>query len=116
MDPIYACADIAGFYTAQCETELMVLKLAVEHAGVEICIAHPGVVTNSTTLSRAALASMLRVINIFTRAIPNVDRRALSAAVLSQAVRGFDKETLSNADLVRIGEAALQAKGNCRDF
>jgi hypothetical protein len=88
----------------------MVLKFRAEREGVEVCIAQPGVVTNSTTWSRAALASLFRVINVFTRAIPNVNRRELSAAVLNQAVHGFDKETLSNADLVRLGQAALQAK------
>jgi len=104
------CANIASSHAPQCKTELMVLKFPAEHEGVEVCIAQPGVVTNSTTWSRAALASLFGVVNVFTRAFPNVNRRELAAAVLNQAVRGFDKETLSNADLARLGHAALQAK------
>lgn len=37
-----------------------------------------------------------------------MDVRELSAAVISQAVHGFEKETLSNNDLVRLGQAALE--------
>lgn len=85
----------------------MVLKFA-ENDGVEVCIAQPGVVTNSTTWSRAALAFLFGIINVLTRAIPNVSRRELSAAVLNQAVHGFNKETLSNADLVRLGQEVLE--------
>jgi hypothetical protein len=50
---------------------------------------------------------MFQVTNLVTRTIPNVSRTQLSAAVLNQAVHGFQKETLSNNDLVRIGNAAL---------
>ncbi|KAJ5724054.1 hypothetical protein N7488_002089 [Penicillium malachiteum] len=74
------------------------------------CIAQPGVVTNSTTWSRATLAFLFRGVNLFTRRIPNVDRSELSAAVLHQAVYGFERETLLNNDLVRLGQAALKAK------
>ena len=85
------------------------LAFPAEHKGVEICIAQPGVITNSTTWSRAALASLFRVTNIFTRAFPNISRKQLAAAALAQAVGGIEKDTLSNADLLRLGLAALEA-------
>lgn len=85
------------------------LKLPADHDGVEVCIAQPGMVTNSTTWSWAILSSAFRVANVFTRAIPNVSRSELATAVLDQAIHGFEKETLSNADLVRLGQAGRQA-------
>ena len=93
----------------QGETEHRVLALPAEHERVEVCVAQPGVVTNSTTWSRAALACLFRVTNIFTRAFPNISRSELAAVVLDQAIRGFEKDTLSNADLVQLGLAALKA-------
>ncbi|KAL9063318.1 MAG: hypothetical protein Q9161_009527 [Pseudevernia consocians] len=91
------------------ETEHRVLAFPAEHNGVEVCIAQPGIVTNSTTWSRAALASLFRVINIFTSVFPNVSRKQLAAAVLDRALRGFEKDTLTNTDLLRLGNAALKA-------
>lgn len=88
-------------------TEHKVLAFPTEHEGVEVCIAQPGVITNSTSWSRAALASLFRVTNIFTRVFPNVSREQLAAAVLDLAMQGWEKDTLSNADLVRLGLAAL---------
>lgn len=54
---------------------------------------------------------MFRATNVVTRAIPNISVTELSAAILDQIVRGFEKEALSNADLVRIGQAALGKQG-----
>ena len=85
------------------------LAFPAEHNGVEVCIAQPGIVTNSTTWSRAVLASLFRVINIFTSVFPNVSRKQLAAAVLDRALRGFEKDTLTNTDLLRLGNAALKA-------
>lgn len=86
----------------------MVRKFPTQYEGTKICIAHPGVVTNSTTWSRAVVASVFRVMNLFTSAFPNVSRNELAAAVLNRAIYGFDREILSNTDLVRIGQSALQ--------
>ncbi|KPM45560.1 hypothetical protein AK830_g941 [Neonectria ditissima] len=90
------------------ETEHMVLDIPSGHPGVEVGIARPGVVRNSTTWSRAALASLFQVANVFTQSIPNVGLEELATAVLDQSVRGLESETLSNADLVRLGHAALR--------
>lgn len=92
----------------QCETENMVRKFPAQYEGTKVCIAHPGVVTNSTTWSRTMLASIFRVVNLFTRALPNVSRNELAAAVLNQVIYGFDKANLSNNDLIRIGQSTLQ--------
>ena len=50
---------------------------------------------------------MFSVLNLFTRAIPNVHLSEVAAALLNQAVQGFEQETLHNSDLVRIGQADL---------
>ncbi|KAJ2905282.1 hypothetical protein MKZ38_005795 [Zalerion maritima] len=89
------------------ETEHMVLDLPKKYDGVEVCIAQPGVVTNSTTWSRAVVASVFRATNTVTRVFPNVSRTQLAAAVLNQAIRGFEKETLSNTDLEEIVDDVL---------
>lgn len=86
----------------------MVLKFPAENESVEVCIAQPGVIANSTTWSRAIVANIFRVINLIGRPFPNIHRSELAAALLSQAVNGFEKEILLNADLVRIGHKALK--------
>jgi hypothetical protein len=94
----------------QRETELQLQEFSDSNANIEICIARPGVVTNSTTWGRAALASLLQLTDHFSRAIPNVGRSELAAAILSQILHGFSGEILSNVDLVGIGQEALRAK------
>lgn len=89
-------------------TEQMVLKFPQKYQGVDVCIARPGPVTNSATWARAAMNLMFRVTNTFARVLPNVTQEELAAAVLTQTVNGFGKEAFSNAELVRLGQAALQ--------
>ncbi|KAJ5910078.1 hypothetical protein N7504_004721 [Penicillium tannophilum] len=113
-DPTKKPAIMGDYQVMRCETELMVLKLPSEYPGVEICIAQPGVVVNSTSFGRSVLASTFRVVNTFTRAIPNIHRRELSAAVLDLAVKGFDQETVKNNDLVRRGQAVLKEKAESK--
>lgn len=84
------------------------LAFAAEHEGIEVCVAHPGMVTSSVTFWRAAQALLFGFINMFTRVIPNVSRAELSAAILGQVVHGFEKDLLANADLIQLGQAALQ--------
>jgi hypothetical protein len=88
----------------------MVFEFPKEKKGVEVCIAQAGVIANSTTWSRALVANLFRVVNFIGRPFPNIDRNELAAAVLDQAVNGIEKETLSNADLVRLGQQALKAR------
>ncbi|KAF8859615.1 hypothetical protein BDZ45DRAFT_353534 [Acephala macrosclerotiorum] len=91
------------------ETENMVLKFGAEHEGMEVCVAQPGMITSSVTFWRAAQARLFRFTNLFTRTIPNVSREEVAAAILSQVARGFEKEPLKNADLIRLGQAALKS-------
>jgi hypothetical protein len=42
--------------------------------------------------------------------LPEVDVSEIAATLLDQAVKGFEKETLLNEDLVRIGQNALKGQ------
>lgn len=88
----------------------MIRKLPGEYEGVEVCIARPGVITSSTTWIKATVASAFSATNFFTRAFANITLQEVSSAVLNQVVDGFEKGTLSNADLVRLGQAASELK------
>jgi len=90
----------------------MVRKFPEEYPDVEVCVVRPGLITNSTTWTNAAVASVFSVTNFFARVIPNVPLEVISAAVLNQAIAGFEKTMLSNADLVRLGQAALKTTGH----
>lgn len=87
------------------------LDFSTKYDGAEVSIAQPGLVTTySTTWQRAALARICSVFNLFTRALPNIDLTELAAAAVEQVVRGFEKETLLNNDLVHIGQVVLKAQ------
>ncbi|KAJ5154685.1 uncharacterized protein N7500_010124 [Penicillium coprophilum] len=107
-DPAERPIIMADYQIMRCNTELMVLKFPSEKEGIEVCIAQPGVISSSTTWSRALVANLFRILNLFGRPLPNVQRNELAAAVLSQVMDGFEKETLLNADLVRIGRRELK--------
>ncbi|KAJ5650222.1 uncharacterized protein N7484_003945 [Penicillium longicatenatum] len=110
QDPSQRPYFLGDYQVMRCETENMVRKFQTQYEETKVCIAHPGVVTSSTTWTRTVLGSIFGVVNLFTRAFPNVSQSELAAAVLDQAIDGFDKETLSNNDLVRIGQSVLQKK------
>lgn len=80
------------------------------HDQIDVHIVRPGMVWSRTTFWRSVVANLFRATSLLTSAVPNIDRTVLAAAMLDQAVRGFEKDDLSNADLVRIGEAALAKK------
>ncbi|KAK8036334.1 hypothetical protein PG993_008948 [Apiospora rasikravindrae] len=98
--------DINTQNLTQGRTEKLVEEFGKEHGQVDVHIVRPGMVWSSITRG-CVLANLFRAINLLTRAIPNISRMELAAAILDQAVRGFEKEHLSNADLVRIGGTAL---------
>ncbi|KAK8062663.1 NAD(P)-binding protein [Apiospora hydei] len=93
-------------------TDKLVQEFGKESGHVDVHIVRPGMVWSLITFWRSVLANFFRVLNLLTRAIPNISRTELAAAILDQAVSGFEKEHLSNADLVRIGGAALGKKAN----
>lgn len=86
----------------------MVQKFPRGKQGVEVCIARPGVIANSTTWSNTLVAKLFRIINRFGRTLPTIQRSELAAAVLNQAMDGLEKRTLLNADLVRLGRRELK--------
>jgi hypothetical protein len=43
--------------------------------------------------------------------IPTIGRAEMMAALLDQAMKGFGKDTLSNAEMVEIGKKALEKAG-----
>ncbi|RYO99413.1 hypothetical protein DL764_006808 [Monosporascus ibericus] len=92
------------------ETEKILQEFGAEHREVDVHIVRPGMVWSSITFWRSVQANIFRATNVLTRVIPNISLTELSAAILDQVVRGFEKEALSNADLVRIGGAALKKK------
>ncbi|KAK9860744.1 hypothetical protein MYU51_005967 [Penicillium brevicompactum] len=114
-DPTKKPAVWGDYQVMRCNTELMVLKFPAQNQGVEVCIAQPGVITNSTTWSRALVANIFRAFNVVGRPFPNIHRSELAAAVLNQAVNGFEKETLLNNELVRIGQKALKSQRGGQD-
>jgi hypothetical protein len=85
----------------------MVVAFGTEHEGLEICVAQPGMITSSVTFWRTAQAWLFGFTNMFTRAIPNIRRTELAAALLSQVVGGFEKDPLTNADLIRLGNSQI---------
>ncbi|KAJ7261741.1 putative nucleoside-diphosphate-sugar epimerase [Mycena haematopus] len=88
------------------ETENRVLAFAAEHSadGFEACVAKPGLITRS--FASSIFAAGIKLI----MGVGNVSREEVSAAILHQAIHGFEKEPLENDDLVRIGRKALNAE------
>ncbi|KAK3683409.1 hypothetical protein B0T22DRAFT_538509 [Podospora appendiculata] len=91
-------------------TEKLVLEFGAAHKDIiDVHIVRPGMVWTHLTFWRSVQASILRTINVVTRVIPNIARTELAAAMLDQITHGFEKQILTNADLVRIGGLALRA-------
>ncbi|KAK7912188.1 hypothetical protein PG985_014669 [Apiospora marii] len=92
------------------ETERLVKVFGQDNDRIDVHIVRPGMVWSSITFWRSMVAKLFRATNLLTSSIPNIGRTELAAAILDQAVRGFEKDDLSNADLVHIGEAALASR------
>jgi hypothetical protein len=85
----------------------MVQDFGREHKEIEVQIVRPGIILSSINLWRTLQANVIRASSYITSAIANVDRPVLSAALLDQVLHGFEKEILSNTDLVRIGRSKM---------
>jgi len=88
------------------EAESRILDYAKESKGaVEACVAKPGLIgaPGRTGLLMQAVQTVGRSII----GLPKVDVSEIAATLLDQAVKGFDKDTLLNEDLIRIGQKAL---------
>ncbi|KAK8115248.1 hypothetical protein PG999_007317, partial [Apiospora kogelbergensis] len=83
-------------------TEQIVQEFGKEHQQVvNTYIVRPGMVWSHITFWRSVQGNMFRAMNLVTRAIPNIGRTELAAAILDQAVNGFqkDQKIVPNADL-----------------
>ncbi|PQE33672.1 hypothetical protein CJF32_00010841 [Rutstroemia sp. NJR-2017a WRK4] len=88
------------------EAENRVLAFAqASNGSVEASVAKPGLI-----LAPGRQGPVTQVLSTIGRAIiglPKVDVSEISATLLDQAINGFTKETLENADLVEIGQRKL---------
>ncbi|EXJ53443.1 uncharacterized protein A1O5_13311 [Cladophialophora psammophila CBS 110553] len=91
------------------ETENQVLAFASSHAGeIEATVAKPGLITQPGSILHWLRATMLW----FMVSVPSVSVVDISAAMLDQAVNGFEKDPLQNQDLIRIGQRVLGEKNS----
>ena len=71
---------------------------------MEACAAKPGLITPPGQSLKTVFATVMR----YVMSLPSVGVKEISAAMLHEAVHGFEKEPLENDDLVRIGRQALK--------
>lgn len=87
------------------ETESMVLDYAAQHPGeIEACAMKVGFITAPGAYAKQFFAYGLKMI----AGVPSICVTEATAAMLHQAIHGFEKEPLMNDDLVRIGCNALK--------
>lgn len=102
-------------YIHQGETESRILEFAQESNGtVEACVAKPGLIDgeNENQPDPSMNPVPLAIRYVVRMILPRVHVRDMSAALLDQVVHSFEKETLTNADLARIGQKTLALKGS----
>ncbi|RFU80021.1 hypothetical protein TARUN_2243 [Trichoderma arundinaceum] len=88
------------------EVETRVLDFAKNSNGaIEACIGKPGLIRDSQQGS--VLMSTSQYIVTSLTGIPMIYLHEVAAALLNQTIKGFEKETLENEDLARIGKAEL---------
>lgn len=80
----------------QGETETLILTYGEKSKGaVQSCVVKPGLID-------APGREKLEI-----PGLPHIELAGIAAALLDQVMNGFEKNTLSNDDLVRIGQKAL---------
>ena len=80
------------------------LAFAQQHPGeVEAAVARPGLITSTATALRAVWGSALRWSGLGA----SISLEELAAAMLEQAICGFETDTLTNDNLRRIGRNVL---------
>jgi hypothetical protein len=93
----------------QGETESRVLDFAKESNGaVEACITKPGLI--GAPGRTGFLMSVVATVGRTLIGLPKVEVSEIAATLLEQVVKGIEKETLLNDDLIRIGQKALAAE------
>lgn len=89
-------ADSSARRPIQGEAESLILALADESKGlIQSCVTKSGFINSPGRVAPNVPG------------LPLVELRDIVAAMLDQVVNGFEKDTLSNDDLVRIGKKAL---------
>ena len=76
------------------------MALAKELGGIEAGTAKPGFITAPGDFGRVAMGAAIRLIS----GIPTINVVDLAAAMLDQVVKGFEKDPLMPADLIRIAQ------------
>ncbi|KAI0175860.1 hypothetical protein GGR52DRAFT_538479 [Hypoxylon sp. FL1284] len=108
-DPVKKPWVLGDYCLMRGETESRILAYAQQSGGkLEACVAKPGLIEAEGETS--LLVNMAKTIGRALIGLPKVHVREISATLLDQAVNGFQKDTLLNEDLVRIGQGVLQAK------
>jgi hypothetical protein len=80
----------------QGEAEAQILAYGEQSNGaVQSCVVKPGLIDAPGKEKRSIPG------------LPNIDLPDIAAALLDQIVKGFEQDTLSNADMIRIGQKAL---------
>ena len=88
----------------QGETENALFAFAADHkADVELSAARPGLILTPRQTFKAVFLTLLK----YTVGLPSLYVGEVAAALLHEVVHGFEKESLENDDLVRIGKQAL---------
>jgi hypothetical protein len=75
---------------------------------VEACVAKPGLIDAPGKFS--FIGSIAKTVLLPIVGVPKVQVDEMAAALIKQIVSGFEKETLMNDDLARIGKALLAGK------
>ena len=89
----------------QGQTENMVLQFGKESKGaVEVNVVKPGLIIEPGNTFKAMMAKVGAAISV----LDSVRLEECAAAILDQTVNGFEKETIENVDLRRIGEGLLK--------
>ncbi|KAH8807463.1 hypothetical protein F5884DRAFT_899859 [Xylogone sp. PMI_703] len=97
---------LGGYTLMRGEVENRVLEYAKKSGGsVSACVAKPGLIDGPGRTGMIMTA--LQTVGTTIIGLPRVGVSEVSATLLDQAVNGFEKETLLNEDLVRIGRSVL---------
>jgi len=75
------------------EAEVLVLKYAADSNGaVQSCVVKPGLIDHPSR-DRKEIPG-----------VPHIELLDVAAVLLNQVTNGFEKDTLSNDDMIRIGQ------------
>jgi hypothetical protein len=85
----------------QGEAENRLLAFAAEHKGeIEVGVPKPGLITSPGLSIRSVFTKAVSMVS----SVVAIDRADLVAVMLDQVINGFEKDTLLNADLVRLAK------------